>query len=118
VGVTRKGIGMKGHIMGRFITFKVGRFFKGERATRIFQPLGEGGQFTLNLCQFSCNSSLEGVQVGIVGSNFKGHSLDVYPVLFGFILQVKELFIVNSGHGWRGSGTTEKRVKTDVYECV
>jgi hypothetical protein len=57
-GVTRKGVGMKGHMIGRFLTFRVEMFFKGGRAMGLFQPLGEGGQFSLNIDQFACNFSL------------------------------------------------------------
>jgi hypothetical protein len=97
-GVARKGVGMKGHIMGRFLTFKVGRLFKGGRAMGMFQSLGEGGQFTLNIVQVACNFGLEGFQAGIGGSKFIGQSLDVYLLLFGFILQVKEFLVVSVGH--------------------
>jgi hypothetical protein len=91
----------EGKYYRRVLTFKVGRFFKGGGSKGLFQPLGEGGQFTLNLCQFSCNFSLEGVQARIIGSNFRDQSLDVYLVLFGFILHVKEVLVVSGGHGWR-----------------
>jgi hypothetical protein len=90
---------MKGHVMGRVLTFIVGRFFKVGRDKGMFQPLGEGGNFTLNLCQFTFNFGLEGVQEGIIGSYFRGLSLDVDLFLFAFILQVKEFLVVSGGHG-------------------
>jgi hypothetical protein len=85
--------------MGRVLTFIVGSLFKGWRDKGLFRLLGEGGQFTLNLCQFACNFSLKGVQARIIGSNFRGRYLDVYLVLFGFISQVKEFLIASVGHG-------------------
>jgi hypothetical protein len=60
--------------------------------------------------------------VGIIGSNFRGQSLDFNLVLFGFILQVKELLVVSGGHWWRGTKEGKwdhgKKSENDIYECV
>jgi hypothetical protein len=86
MGDMREGVGMKGHIVGIVLTFSMGRLFKGGRSMGQFQSLGEGGQFTLNIDQVSCNFGLKGFQEGIGGGNFRGQYLDVFLVMLGFIL--------------------------------
>jgi hypothetical protein len=58
--------------------------------------------------------------VGIGGSKFRIQSLDIFLVIFGFILHVNELLVASGGHGGmrgteEGEWVHEKNLKNDCY---
>jgi hypothetical protein len=80
-----------------------------------------GGKFTVNCCKFTCSVGLKGFQFRIGARNFRSHSLDVFLVLFGSFLQVKDFFVAIGGHlRMRGVGEGKwihKKIwRNDIYD--